>query len=159
MTQTSDNPAVSPAADSQLYLIHLRKDHPMESVNDPHNTAVKPGLSTLEGKIAAFVVVVTVLGPIITALAGAMPDNQYVQMAVAILAALTSILVALGYMKKRSDVKETANREAAGLALADKTLAMADKAIAVAKENQDLAVALLKSAGIAAVPPVPAAVP
>ena len=109
--------------------------------NDPGNSAVKPGLSTSEGKIALVVVLVTTLGPVFTALAGAMPDDPRVRVAVAILACLTSVLTTLGYLKGRNGVKENANTVAGGLAAIDKVAT-------IAKEHPELAAALLKSAGI-----------
>lgn len=142
--------------------IHLRpnslKEKPMEpDVSNPANGAIKPGLSTSEGKIALLVVVVTTLGPVVTALAGAMPDNPWAQVALASLAAVASLLTALGYLKKRTDAKETANNRAADLAAHNTTaataIAFADKAIGIAKDHPELAVALLKSAGIT--PPDP----
>lgn len=138
-----------------LSLARLSKEPVMPDVpdhNDPASSAVKPGASSSEGRIALLVVLVTTLGPVITAIAGAMPDDPRVQIAVAVLACLTSVLTALGYLKKRSDVKETANQVAGGLAhretAAATALALADKAIAIAKDHPELARDLLKSAGI-----------
>ena len=87
------------------------------------------------------VVLVTTLGPVVTALAGAMPDDPRVRVAVAILACLTSVLTTLGYLKGRNGVKENANTVAGGLAAIDKVAT-------IAKEHPELAAALLKSAGI-----------
>lgn len=144
---------VNPPTDSPLYLIQLPKGNVMDH-NDPSNSAVKPGLSTSEGKIAVLVALVTALTPLIAALAHALPENQWAQVALAALAFATALFVALGWMKKRSDVKETANLVAGGLA-------MADKAAAIAKDHPALAALLLKSAGIGGnlVPPQPAAGP
>lgn len=135
-----------------LDLRPLTKELPVADPTDPSNSSVKPGFDSSEGKIAALVAVVTVLGPIIAALAGAMPDSEWLHFALAAIAALTSLFVALGWMKKRSDVKETANNRAADLAhgktAAATALALADKAIAIAKDHPELARDLLKSAGI-----------
>lgn len=135
-----------------LSLARLSKETPMADHDNPANSAVKPGLSSSEGKIAALVAVVTVLGPIVTALAGAMPDNPWTQFAVALVAGIVSLLVALGYMAKRSEVKENANNIAGALAQTASdgatALALADKAISIAKDHPELARDLLKSAGI-----------
>ena len=124
----------------------------MADHTDPANTALKPAISSLEGKLALLVVLVTTLGPILSALAGVLPDNQYVQIAIIVVSAITSILVTLGIMKKRGDAKENANNVAGDIALsahAKETAAMlADKAITIAKDHPELAAALLKSAGL-----------
>lgn len=120
----------------------------MADFNDPHNSAVKPGLETSEGKIALLVVVVTALGPIVAMFAEKFPEDPRVQAVVAIVASITLILTTLGYMKSRDGRKDTANAGAVALALAD-------KAIAAAKENPELARSLLKSAGVS-VPTPPA---
>lgn len=135
-----------------LDLRPLTKELSVADVTDPSNSSVKPGFDSSEGKIAALVAIVTVLGPIVTALAGAMPDSEWLHFALAALAAVTSLFVALGWMKKRSDLKETANNRAAELALgktaAATALALADKAITVAKDHPELARDLLKNVGI-----------
>ena len=66
--------------------------------NDPSNSAVKPGFSTSEGKIALLVVIV---------------------------ASITLVLTTLGYTKSRDGRKDTANAGAVALALADKAIAAA----------------------------------
>ena len=132
-----------PPTDPPLDLRNLMKETRMQPDHDnPANAAVKPGLKSSEGIIALIVVVVTALGPILAMFAEAHPQDWRVQLAVAILGALTITLTGLGYMKGRAEVKQTANVAAAGLALAD-------KAIAVAKDHPELARDLLKSAGVA----------
>lgn len=145
---------MNPSSDSPLNLVHLSKETVMpENHNDPANAAVKPGLHSSEGQIALVVVLITTAGPILAMLADKFPDDPRVQVAVAVLACVTAILTALGYVKKRSDVKETANVVAG-------TLAIADKAAAIAKDNPALAELLLRSAGIGgSVPTRPAAGP
>ena len=129
----------------------------MPDHTDPANNAIKPLISSLEGKLAALVVVVTTLGPLLTSLAGVLPDNQYVQVALIVVSAITSVLVTLGIIKKRGDQKINANNVAGDLAMADKLGALADKAVSVAKDHPELAVALLKSAGIGGSVPTPPA--
>ena len=142
--------SLNPPELAPLQVTGLSKGPPTMPIDhtDPANNALKPGLSSSEGKIAMLVVVVTTLGPLITALAGAMPDNQWVQIAVIVVGSITSILVTLGYIKKRGDMKENANDRAADLALADKATAAIDKVATIAKEHPELAAALLKSAGV-----------
>lgn len=138
---------MNPAGDSPLYLIQLPKETHVDH-NDPSNSAVKPGFSTSEGKIALLVVIVTALGPIVAMLAEKFPEDPRVQMVVVIVASITLVLTTLGYTKSRDGRKDTANAGAVALALAD-------KAIAAAKENPELARNLLKSAGVS-VPQSPA---
>ena len=139
---------MNPAGDSPLYLIQLPKEAAAMDHNDPSNSAVKPGFSTSEGKIALLVVIVTALGPIVAMLAEKFPEDPRVQMVVVIVASITLVLTTLGYTKSRDGRKDTANAGAVALALAD-------KAIAAAKENPELARNLLKSAGVS-VPTPPA---
>ena len=142
--------AVNRPDDKPLYFHQLPKENamPENHHSDPANSSVKPGFKSSEGQIALLVVVVTALGPILAMFAEKFPQDWRVQLAVAILGAITITLTGLGYMKSRGEVKTTANVAAASLALAD-------KAIAIAKDHPELARELLKSAGVS-VPTPPA---
>lgn len=127
-----------------------------ENHSDPANTAVKPAIETLEGKIALGVTALTSVSAALAVVVSAYPNNEHVKIAALVIAVLLAALgafVAKGHADSRADVKQTANVVAG-------TLALADKAAAIAKDNPALAELLLRGAGIGgSVPQKPAAGP
>lgn len=125
----------------------------MADYTDPHNTAIKPSLDSLEGKIALAITVLTSVSAAAGVVIAAYPNNEHVKIAALVLAVLMAGLgafISKGHSETRADMKQTANIVAG-------SLAMADKAVAIAKENPDLAREILKGAGISLPVPTPPA--
>ena len=124
----------------------------MAEHSDPSNSNVKPSIESLEGKITLAVSLLTAIGAALGTVLATYPDSKEIKIAalvVSVLLASVSAFVTQRFGAQRSDVKQTANLVAGGLA-------MADKAISIAKEHPELARDLLKSAGLgSSLPPVP----
>jgi len=71
--------------------------------------ATKPGAETSEQKLATLIsnvaIVVTLLGSIAACLPASVGTNHYAAVLIAAIGAATKVLVALGYMKARTDLK------------------------------------------------------
>lgn len=120
----------------------LTKEFPVADVNDPSNTAVKPSIESLEGKIYLAVSLLTAISAALGTILAAYPESKEVKIAamvIAVLMAAASAFTAQRFGAQRRDVKQTANLVAGGLA-------MADKAISIAKEHPELARDLFKAA-------------
>ena len=113
--------------------------------DDPSNSAVKPSIETLEGKIALGVTALTSISAAAGVVLAAYPDNPHVKIAalvIAVLLAGLSAFVAKNHSDNRSAVKQTANLVAG-------SLAAIDKAREIAKDHPELAARILEGAGVA----------
>ena len=134
-----------------LSLVHLSKEKTVPDHNDPSNSAVKPAIDTLEGKIYLAVSLLTALSAALGTVLAAYPESREVKIAaliVSVLMAAASAFAAKSLGADRRDVKQTANLVAGGLAAID-------KAIGIAKDHPELAAAIVKSTGLGASLPDP----
>ena len=103
-----------------LFLTRLSKEKPVADYNDPSNSAVKPSIETLEGKLTLLFTLLTGLGAALGTIAAAYPESKEVKIALLVVSAVLAALgaaVTINHTNKRSALKGVVAEAAADFAI------------------------------------------
>lgn len=123
----------------------------MEDHTDPTNSAVKPAIESLEGKLTVAFTLLTGLAASLGVIAAAYPNEPSVKIAVLIVAALLAAIgaaVTINHTNKRTVLKGLVAEAAAGYAIESVKAEVAESPSLAEILKNPAAIELLKSAGI-----------